>query len=451
MKRFLAMAMTLWLVFCLMSIPAQADASDLNFDTDAYLVLVVDEGGAPVSGVTVQFCSDTECMFGRTDKTGLARFDAEPGTYTIHLLKVPDGFRADQAEYAAPDTRALTTITLTSDVPAAEADETVWTNKDIGFTFELPEGWRGLKGTPDLTSWYPVDGVLEIGVNYFAVEPARFDEYLDFGEEYLEALMSGADLPVPPEPTWVNRNFDYVFQAYAIDGGRSEEELLQALLDAGVERAKDSLVLEPFGSDGEVNFFIGQYSYSEDDKAYFEEEMGKEFFDEFMRLHEDPDAVKAGLKLSAPKWPARLQAGDVLRFEAAGMDGSTISSAEIFSGAKVTILNLWATWCTPCKHELPELGQMAAEVEARGASLVGLVADGAEEGKMELAASILKEAGAEYLNVAAPENVDELIPVEGYPTTFFVDSEGMLLTDPITGAYPDRYLDALDEALAKAG
>lgn len=77
-----------------------------------YEVLVNDASGKPVSGVTIQFCSDTECIMGTTNDKGIAAFDKEAGSYTIHVLKVPEGYAPDDTEYSAPAKPGLVTIVL---------------------------------------------------------------------------------------------------------------------------------------------------------------------------------------------------------------------------------------------------------------------------------------------------------------------------------------------------
>lgn len=77
-----------------------------------YEVLVKDEAGKPVAGVTIQFCSDTECLMGTTDRNGSAVFDQKAGSYTIHVLKVPEGYAPDSTEYAAPAQPGQVTIVL---------------------------------------------------------------------------------------------------------------------------------------------------------------------------------------------------------------------------------------------------------------------------------------------------------------------------------------------------
>ena len=77
-----------------------------------YEVLVNDAAGKPVPGVTIQFCSDTECIMGTTNDKGIAAFDKEAGSYTIHVLKVPEGYAPDDTEYSAPAKPGLVTIVL---------------------------------------------------------------------------------------------------------------------------------------------------------------------------------------------------------------------------------------------------------------------------------------------------------------------------------------------------
>lgn len=86
-----------------------ASAPDSN---TPYRIICVDESGAPVAGATVQFCSDMQCMMGKTDENGVAEFDEEPGHYTVHLLKPPEGFAKDKTEYEAPAVPGDVTIVV---------------------------------------------------------------------------------------------------------------------------------------------------------------------------------------------------------------------------------------------------------------------------------------------------------------------------------------------------
>ena len=94
-----------------------------------YSVKVEDESGAPVSGVTIQFCTDSLCMTGKTDAEGIASFEQAPGSYTVHVLRVPDGYAEDPAEYLTPEKPGTVNIVLKAsetetDTAAAAGEET---------------------------------------------------------------------------------------------------------------------------------------------------------------------------------------------------------------------------------------------------------------------------------------------------------------------------------------
>ena len=80
---------------------------------NVYRVIVQDESETGVKGARIQFCSDITCNMAETDENGIATFEGfDEGSYTIHVLTVPEGFEKDTAEYEAPDTYGDVTITL---------------------------------------------------------------------------------------------------------------------------------------------------------------------------------------------------------------------------------------------------------------------------------------------------------------------------------------------------
>ena len=78
---------------------AQA-AADTAANSGAYMVCVMDaETMKPIPNVGVQFCSDSTCRMGKTDENGLAMFEADPGTYTVHMMKAPEGYVKSDEEF----------------------------------------------------------------------------------------------------------------------------------------------------------------------------------------------------------------------------------------------------------------------------------------------------------------------------------------------------------------
>ena len=129
-----------------------------------------------------------------------------------------------------------------------------------------------------------------------------------------------------------------------------------------------------------------------------------------------------------------------------------MSSAELFAGHKVTMINIWATWCDPCKRELPELEKLAGELAGKGCQIIGICEDTAyEDTAAAEAKEILAKAGVTYPNIAATEEILEMMPRLAMPTTYFVDSSGHVLTTPVKGADFEKYREKLEEALRLAG
>lgn len=132
-------------------------------------------------------------------------------------------------------------------------------------------------------------------------------------------------------------------------------------------------------------------------------------------------------------------------FEGQDMEGNTVSS-EIFSDSKLTMINVWATYCSPCLNEMPELSELAAEYEKEDFQLVGIISDvveGADEDTMDIAAQLIEKTGADYPHLLLNESLYNALleDVTAVPTTFFFNEHGMLL-DTVVGA---RDKDAWEE------
>ncbi|MBQ2072276.1 MAG: redoxin domain-containing protein, partial [Oscillospiraceae bacterium] len=446
-----------------------------------YQVLVTDEAGDPVPGVTVQFCSDSSCVLGKTGDDGIAAFDSAAGSYTIHIQKVPQGFARDKTEYTAPEEPGLVTIVLKAEkaeaenadapaagtepaeaAPAPETDESteaakgsdpfVFDAPKIGFHFEVPEKYRHLKGTLDWSGSYLDDGILQFTATYYAIPKDRIEEYFDYIGAAVQAMAAGEEVPEAPVPGWDNYGISTVaYDAFSISSDRGEEDLRKELKDHNGWREDNFAWLEKIGSDGEYSFYVGQYAELEENKEKHRDAMG-DCFEEFEEIVTDRDGFLSALTLKAPdQQKTNLEIGETVAFETTDLDGNPISSKDLFAAGKVTMINLWATWCHACREELPELAEIAKEYEGKGCRIVGICLDADEEGIPEEAKEILKEAGVEYLNLVPPEGVENLLPTICYPTSFFFDSEGRLIAEPIRGAYIEEYRPALDKALDQTG
>lgn len=134
-------------------------------------------------------------------------------------------------------------------------------------------------------------------------------------------------------------------------------------------------------------------------------------------------------------------------FNATDVDGKPVTNA-IFASKKITIVNIWGTFCPPCIGEMPELGELAKNMPA-DAQLIGLVCD-AEEGSPQIqdAQKILRDAGANFVNIIPDKNLLRFLnDVDAVPTTIFVNSKGEIIGRAIVGADVEGYRNELAKLL----
>jgi cytochrome c biogenesis protein CcmG, thiol:disulfide interchange protein DsbE len=121
------------------------------------------------------------------------------------------------------------------------------------------------------------------------------------------------------------------------------------------------------------------------------------------------------------------------------LDGGTFDLADhISTDGRPVVLNLWASWCGPCRAEMPAINQSATEhpeVAYVGVSVKDDVGD---------ATAFAGELGISYTIAFDDGTVDEAYPVLGLPATFFINGDGVLLETHF-GAVT---VDSLDEEIA---
>lgn len=143
---------------------------------------------------------------------------------------------------------------------------------------------------------------------------------------------------------------------------------------------------------------------------------------------------------SSPEEAGSLSSGTesaVSRMEFSGvdMDGNEVSE-EIFSKSKLTMVNVWATYCNPCLSEMPGLGELAGAYSPEEFQIIGIISDVQEgAGETETAADLIAQTGADYPHLLLNESIYNalLADVTAVPTTFFVDANGEIL-DVVVGA-----------------
>lgn len=125
-----------------------------------------------------------------------------------------------------------------------------------------------------------------------------------------------------------------------------------------------------------------------------------------------------------PQEPPAGELGSHLpQFSVTGLRGRQISSPEL--RGKVVLINFWATWCQPCKQEMPGYQALLDKYGPRGFAVIGFKFDTMADSEDPL--RFAKKIGARYpLAVASDEIKGKFGGIEGLPTTFLYDRKGVL-------------------------
>lgn len=118
-------------------------------------------------------------------------------------------------------------------------------------------------------------------------------------------------------------------------------------------------------------------------------------------------------------------------FNTIDTDGNTVTQ-EIFEPYDLTMVNVWATWCGYCVLEMPEFTELKERLP-ENMNIITIGTDAHTE--TELTMEILASANANFQTlILTQEMVDQLVnQVYAFPTTFFLDSEGKVVGEPIIG------------------
>lgn len=145
-------------------------------------------------------------------------------------------------------------------------------------------------------------------------------------------------------------------------------------------------------------------------------------------------------------------------FEAQDIEGNAVTS-DIFGQSRLTMVNVWATYCNPCLSEMPELGELAGEYDPGDFRLIGIVSDvpeameGIDEEKAERAReeakSLIEKTGADYTHLLLGASLYNalLTDVTAVPTTFFIDKEGNVLDQVVGAMDKDSWKEKIDALL----
>ena len=127
-------------------------------------------------------------------------------------------------------------------------------------------------------------------------------------------------------------------------------------------------------------------------------------------------------------------------FTLADLQGNTRSLKQL--RGKVVLVNFWATWCPPCRKEIPDLQTLYNRFKDQGLVILGISDEDA--GKVR---SFLADKNVTYPILLDPSRkVNDLFQVQGIPKSFVYDRDGKLVSESIDMRTEKQFLDMLAQA-----
>ena len=165
-----------------------------------------------------------------------------------------------------------------------------------------------------------------------------------------------------------------------------------------------------------------------------------------------PEPVNANAAAPAPAPAAPPELADlppaVSVVPLKDVKGGSFKLADFFG--KVAVINLWATWCGPCRREIPELVKLNKEFHSRGVEMIGLSTEN-PEASAEKVRKFIQDFQIDYRIGWAPAEVG--VPLmqghEAIPQIFVISRDGRILQRFIgySAAYSTQLKQVLEDAL----
>ena len=349
-----------------------------------------------------------------------------PNGYNEPITKTPGTIRLedDQLVFVPDDSQEAVSPSLASSEESVETIRFPFT----GFEVDFPPASE-------------INGVLQILNDIELMNNVHYAdlEYFAIPKEK-SGFLSNIGIPSTDEEyALVFHNCLPLLRIISIENGTIDD------LPQDAKKAYETESYLELGSFGEYNYYVrypGQADYEWANK--FTEETWQEI-DSLINYCQE----EGRLRFFSPE----TVAGQLLEFETTDLDGNPVRSAELFGKNKLTVLNVWATWCGPCKSELPSLHILNQKMKEQGIEVVGVVIDVRNQADSETISEAQKYMSwykADYLNLVPWEGFMDTLPVYGYPTTYYIDSKGQVVMEDQSGAHDTQeYKAIIKEVLAE--
>lgn len=136
-----------------------------------------------------------------------------------------------------------------------------------------------------------------------------------------------------------------------------------------------------------------------------------------------------GRKVKDELFPVGKEGTKVENFTVKNSKGEAVTLFDLCKGKKYILIDFWASWCNPCRKEIPNLKKLYAAYSGKGFQIVSVSID-TDSAAWEKA---LKEEKLEWPNFLDTEGVATLYNVKFVPTMYLIDANGIILAENLRG------------------
>ncbi|SFD94562.1 TlpA disulfide reductase family protein [Flavobacterium phragmitis] len=137
--------------------------------------------------------------------------------------------------------------------------------------------------------------------------------------------------------------------------------------------------------------------------------------------------------------PKSLIGTSIANFNLKDKDGKAYNAKDIVAGKKYILVDFWASWCGPCRKEIPNLKTAYAEYAGKGFEILSISIDKDEKAWQKA----LGQENMQWHNLLDDDKVSKTFNVKTIPATYLVDSKGVIIGDNLRGAELEAKLKEL--------
>ena len=197
---------------------------------------------------------------------------------------------------------------------------------------------------------------------------------------------------------------------------------------AKVEKSTKDLITKNKATWWGPFFMLTQYSYfTPDQKPIYEQ------FSQTAKKSYYGQVVDKDLN------PKTLIGTSVANFGLKDKDGKAYNVKDIVAGKKYILIDFWASWCAPCRKEIPNLKTAYNNYSEKGFEVLSISIDKDEKAWQKA----LDQENMQWPNLHDDDKVSKAFNVKTIPATYLVDSKGVIISDNLRGAELEEKLKEL--------